>query len=168
MKLMDIDAETLGIPDTDYDVRITMPSNEFSRIVRDLSLLGESVKIEVSKEGVRFISEGEAANGNILLKQSESIGKVSGSSKKEEANEDDDDDEGDEENEEEDSGKKKSKKSKAKVKKEDGDVEMDDDDENEGSKKASDDEGEEEVDEDEDSSKKKRKRAPAKVSRPLR
>ncbi|KAI0823244.1 proliferating cell nuclear antigen, C-terminal domain-containing protein, partial [Trametes gibbosa] len=70
MKLMDIDADTLGIPDTEYDASVTMPSPEFSRIVRDLSQLGESVRIEVSKEGIRFISEGEAANGNILLKQS--------------------------------------------------------------------------------------------------
>ena len=69
MKLMDIDADTLGIPDTEYDASVTLPSAEFSRIVRDLSLLGESVRIEVSKEGIRFVSDGEAANGNILLKQ---------------------------------------------------------------------------------------------------
>ncbi|KAJ3551135.1 hypothetical protein NM688_g4899 [Phlebia brevispora] len=52
LKLMDIDSDTLGIPDTDYDARVTMPSSEFTRIVRDLSQLGESVRIEVSKEGV--------------------------------------------------------------------------------------------------------------------
>lgn len=77
MKLMDIDSDKLGIPDTDYDARVTMPSVEFGRIVRDLSQLGESVRIEVSKEGVRFFTEGEAANGNILLKQTEAVGKVS-------------------------------------------------------------------------------------------
>ena len=71
MKLMDIDADTLGIPETDYDARITMISGEFSRIVRDLNTLGESVRIEVSKEGVRFASDGEAAQGNILLKQTD-------------------------------------------------------------------------------------------------
>ena len=36
MKLMDIDVDTLNIPDTDYDARVTMPSSEFGRIVRDL------------------------------------------------------------------------------------------------------------------------------------
>jgi proliferating cell nuclear antigen len=71
MKLMDIDADTLGIPDTDYDARVTMTASEFTRIVRDLMSLGESVRIEVSKEGVRFASEGEAAQGNILLKQTD-------------------------------------------------------------------------------------------------
>ena len=70
MKLMDIDQEHLGIPDTQYDATITMSSAEFQRICRDLGALGESVKIEASKEGVRFSSEGEVGNGSVLLKQS--------------------------------------------------------------------------------------------------
>ncbi|CAE6464995.1 unnamed protein product [Rhizoctonia solani] len=68
MKLMDIDIDTLGIPDTDYDATIIMQSAEFARIVRDLSALGESVKIEATKEGIRFSADGEAANGSVLLK----------------------------------------------------------------------------------------------------
>ena len=118
MKLMDIDADTLGIPETDYDASVTMPSAEFGRIVRDLSLLGESVRIEVSKEGIRFVSDGEAANGNILLKQSAEAAKKGSSSKRK-----NDDDEEDEPEEEEgadvsdgEGGKKKIKKEK-KVKK---------------------------------------------------
>ena len=138
MKLMDIDSESLGIPDTEYDARVTMPSGEFTRIVRDLSLLGESVRIEVSKEGVKFASEGEAANGSVLLKQTEAARE-----KYENYGKDDDE-----------------------VKEEkDGDVEMDDD---EGEFKAkSDDEGEEEQeeeDEDEKPKSKKRKKASSKVS----
>lgn len=69
MKLMDIDQEHLGIPDTQYDATITMSSAEFQRICRDLAALGESVKIEASKEGVRFSSEGEVGSGSVLLKQ---------------------------------------------------------------------------------------------------
>ena len=116
MKLMDIDADTLGIPDTEYDASVTLPSAEFSRIVRDLSLLGESVRIEVSKEGIRFVSDGEAANGNILLKQSAEASSKGSSSKRK-----DDDDEEDEPEDEEDAdvsdgegGKKKIKKEKVK------------------------------------------------------
>lgn len=48
-----------------------MPSSEVMRIVLDFSSLGESVKIEVSKDSVRFASAGEAANENIPLKQTE-------------------------------------------------------------------------------------------------
>src|SRR5262245_55623000 len=69
MKLMDIDADTLQIPDTDYNARVTMSSAEFSRIVRDLSLLEHADRDW--KEGVRFASDGEAANGNVLLKETE-------------------------------------------------------------------------------------------------
>lgn len=149
---MDIDADQLGIPDTDYEARVTMPSSEFTRIVRDLSLLGESVRIEVSKEGVRFTSEGEAANGNVLLKHSDGkIGKVQAKS------------EPDEEDDEEEGSSKK-----AKVKKEkDDDVDMDEDQEQEF-KPNSDDEGEDEQEQDEDeesgNSKKRKKKVLSEVS----
>ncbi len=107
---MDIDTDALGIPDTEYDARITMPSSEFSRLVRDLSSLGESVRIDVSKEGVRFTCDGEAANANVLLRQSDGpIGKVKKTKPKEE-------------DEDEPSSSKK-------VKKEDPDVEMEEDQE---------------------------------------
>jgi len=42
LKLMDIDQEHLGIPDTEYAATISMPSSEFSRICRDLMALSES------------------------------------------------------------------------------------------------------------------------------
>ncbi|KAF5380186.1 hypothetical protein D9615_006185 [Tricholomella constricta] len=154
MKLMDIDSDTLGIPDTEYDARVTMPSAEFTRIVRDLSLLGESVRIEVSKEGVRFASDGEAANGSVLLRQSDSssIGKVTQSKSKTLKKEDGADDEvvdvdADDDEEEAPDGKKIKKEKKVKKEGADGDVDMDDDEE---FKARSDDEGEDEQDENED------------------
>ena len=49
MKLSDIDFDTLGIPETKYELRVTMASSEFSRIVRDLSQLGDNFCIEVSR-----------------------------------------------------------------------------------------------------------------------
>ena len=165
MKLMDIDADTLGIPDTDYDARITMLSSEFTRIVRDLLSLGESVRIEVSKEGVRFASDGEAAQGNILLKQTDAARE-----RYENYGKDDDDQEKDvkEEDvkEEDDEEKPKKAKKAKKVKKEEGvedeDAEMasGNDDEAEFQAK-SEDEGEEEVS---DSENKKRKRPAASSS----
>ena len=125
MKLMDIDSDSLGIPDTEYDARVTMPSSEFTRIVRDLSQLGESVRIEVSKEGVRFASEGEAANGSVLLRQVHgatiSGGKLTAGT--EEAKEDADGD-GEDADAEGSTSKKKIKKEK----KDNEDVEMNDED----------------------------------------
>jgi proliferating cell nuclear antigen len=100
MKLMDIDQEHLGIPDTQYDATITMSSSEFQRICRDLGALGESVKIEASKEGVRFSSEGEVGTGSVLLKQSAGTDRGGGGRKKEVKRDPDQDEEEEEEEEE--------------------------------------------------------------------
>ncbi|WVQ63520.1 proliferating cell nuclear antigen (pcna) [Kwoniella botswanensis] len=131
MKLMDIDQEHLGIPDTQYDATITMSSSEFQRICRDLAALGESVKIEASKEGVRFSSEGEVGNGSVLLKQSAGTDRSAGSSSKkavkrdpdeedeEEIEEDEkpeiDDEEGEDEQDDEDRSKKRKSNGKSKT-----------------------------------------------------
>ena len=167
MKLMDIDSDTLGIPDTEYDARVTMPSSEFTRIVRDLSQLGESVRIEVSKEGVRFASEGEAANGSVLLRQAEGAASTTGGkiTAKKDGDGDGEDAGGEDEDEAEGSTSQKKKKEKVKKeKKDDEDVEMEDEDgekDDDEFKSKSDDEGEEEVndeEEEEDGGSKKRKK----------
>jgi len=41
-KLMDIDSEHLGIPDTEYKCTVRMPSGEFQRIIRDISIFGDT------------------------------------------------------------------------------------------------------------------------------
>jgi len=46
IKLMDIDQEHLGIPETEYSASITLPSAEFQRICRDLSQLSESGRVD--------------------------------------------------------------------------------------------------------------------------
>lgn len=140
MKLMDIDMDELGIPDTEYDATVVMPSVEFGRIVRDLSNLGESVKIEVSKEGVRFSADGEAANGSVLLKQTESVRKLAKSPKKGESSkktngkvkkEEDDDEEMDEDKEEDDGGTYKAPEDEEDPKEDEEDQNENDDDEEE-------------------------------------
>ena len=83
MKLMDIDQEHLGIPDTSYDATVTLASSEFARICRDLSALGESVRIDANKDGVRFTCEGEIGNGSVLLKPTGSGVRSGGKVKKE-------------------------------------------------------------------------------------
>lgn len=75
MKLMNLDTEHLGIPDTEYACVIKMPSGEFSRICRDLSVLGDSVIICCTKDGVRFSAKGDLGNGNIKLAQSANVDK---------------------------------------------------------------------------------------------
>ncbi|MBW0549657.1 hypothetical protein O181_089372 [Austropuccinia psidii MF-1] len=124
MKMMDIDIEHLGIPETIYDAEISMPSAEFGQIIRDLKEMGESLRIEATKEGVKFSANGDVGKGSVILKpttKTKKTGKTKGSD--DEDNDDDDDaqdkDQSDEEDDEEDT---KKKRRKPKVKKEaDGD-----------------------------------------------
>ena len=73
MKIMDIDSEHLGIPDQDYDAVIKMPSQEFTRIIRDLSQFGDTVTIACTKDGIRFSCSGDTGTGSITLRNSSSI-----------------------------------------------------------------------------------------------
>lgn len=75
MKLMNLDQEHLGIPETDYACVVRMPSHEFARICRDLTQFGDSVSIMCTKEGVRFSSSGDSGTANIKLSQTSSVDK---------------------------------------------------------------------------------------------
>ncbi|KAL9235327.1 hypothetical protein vseg_010092 [Gypsophila vaccaria] len=75
MKLMDIDTEHLGIPEADYHAILRMPSPEFARICRDLSTIGDTVVISVTKEGVKFSTSGDIASANTFLKHNTTVDK---------------------------------------------------------------------------------------------
>jgi hypothetical protein len=68
LKLMDIDSEHLGIPETEYSATIRMPASEYSRIVRDLSSIGDTVTISATKEGVKFSTQGDVGTANITIR----------------------------------------------------------------------------------------------------
>lgn len=90
LKLMDIDADHLGIPETDFDAVVKMSSSEFQRICRDMTILGETgmnyfnivhwytVGIQVTKEGVRFSVAGEVGNGVVMLKSGSAVDDTDG------------------------------------------------------------------------------------------
>lgn len=75
MKLMNLDQEHLGIPETDFSCVIRMPSAEFARIVRDLAQFGESIVISCTKEGVRFSTHGDIGNANVKIAQTNNYDK---------------------------------------------------------------------------------------------
>merc|ERR1719385_145664 len=68
LKLNDIDQEQLGIPDTEYETIIEMPSSEFQRICRDLAAIGDTVTISVTKQGVKFSVNGDIGSGDMTIK----------------------------------------------------------------------------------------------------
>jgi proliferating cell nuclear antigen len=68
LKLMDIDSESLEIPSTPYKCIVTLPSAEFQRICREITIIGDSVKISANKEGVTFSVDGDLGSGNVVLR----------------------------------------------------------------------------------------------------
>ncbi|KAI2618453.1 proliferating cell nuclear antigen [Hypoxylon sp. NC1633] len=75
LKLMDIDQEHLGIPETDYAATISMPSSEFRRICTDLMAMSESVTIDASKDGVKFSCNGDIGSGAVTLRSHQNVDK---------------------------------------------------------------------------------------------
>lgn len=75
MKLMNLDQEHLGIPETDYSCVVRMPAMEFARICRDLAQFGESVVICCTKEGVKFSASGDVGSANVKLAQTSTVDK---------------------------------------------------------------------------------------------
>ncbi|MQL95832.1 hypothetical protein Taro_028503 [Colocasia esculenta] len=75
MKLMDIDSEHLGIPEAEYHAIVHMPSSEFQRICKDLSSIGDTVVISVTKEGVKFSTRGDIGAANIVCRQNTTVDK---------------------------------------------------------------------------------------------
>jgi len=68
LKLMDIDTPHLGIPKTQYKCVVQMSAQEFQRICREISIIGDTVKISASKEGVKFAVSGDMGTGSIICK----------------------------------------------------------------------------------------------------
>lgn len=75
LKLMDIDSEHLGIPKTEYNCMIQMPSAEFARIMKDLAVIGDTCTIACDKDGVNFSVSGDLGKGNIMVRNNTSVDK---------------------------------------------------------------------------------------------
>jgi proliferating cell nuclear antigen len=73
LKLMEIEAESMGIPEEmEYKSKVTMSSNEFAKIVRDMQVFGDTVNIRVERDGVRFSSSGDVGEGFVHLRSDSS------------------------------------------------------------------------------------------------
>ena len=73
LKLMEIDVENLGIPDTKYSCKVTMPSAELQRIVRDLKILGDTCTISVFATCIRFTVKGDTGKGSVFLRNKDEV-----------------------------------------------------------------------------------------------
>ena len=71
LNLITLDSEHLGIPETSYTSEITMNSNDFTKLCRELHQLSETVTIEASTMNVKFSIDGEVGSGTIEIKTNE-------------------------------------------------------------------------------------------------
>merc|ERR1719189_2072259 len=78
LKLMDIDSEHLGIPETDYKTKVKMSATEFQRICRDLAVLGDTLTIGVNKDNVQFSVAGEIGKGEMTVNASTASDEMEG------------------------------------------------------------------------------------------
>jgi len=68
LKLMEIDTEHLGIPETEYETCVQMSSTELMRICRDLASFGDTITITVSKQEISFSATGDMGKGMMSLR----------------------------------------------------------------------------------------------------
>ena len=71
LKLIKIDSEPLGIPETEYSATIMITSSEYRRISSEMITLGDTMQIGISKEGIKFEVEGDIGKATVFLKQME-------------------------------------------------------------------------------------------------
>lgn len=67
MRLMDIDAEYIEVPDLACDCSLRMPTTEFQKIVRDLSIVGDSCELRVDDSGVVFTASGDMGDASFAV-----------------------------------------------------------------------------------------------------
>jgi proliferating cell nuclear antigen len=70
LKLMEIEGESMGIPEQEFSAVVSMPSSEFAKMCRDMTIFGDSVNVEVSREGVKFRANGDIGEGYTMLRSS--------------------------------------------------------------------------------------------------
>eukprot|EP01064_Diplonema_japonicum_P006929 TRINITY_DN1472_c2_g2_i3.p1 TRINITY_DN1472_c2_g2~~TRINITY_DN1472_c2_g2_i3.p1 ORF type:complete len:340 (+),score=116.57 TRINITY_DN1472_c2_g2_i3:68-1087(+) len=73
MKLMEIDSESLGIPQQEYKAAVQLPSSEFAKICKDIANFGDTVTVEVTKDHVAFSASGDIGSGKVVLKASKHL-----------------------------------------------------------------------------------------------
>uniref|UniRef100_A0A7S1LP66 DNA sliding clamp PCNA n=1 Tax=Neobodo designis TaxID=312471 RepID=A0A7S1LP66_NEODS len=68
LKLMEIDAESMSIPEMTYSTTIKLGSADFAKICRDMAIFGDTVTIAVSREGVKFSASSDFGEGFVFLR----------------------------------------------------------------------------------------------------
>lgn len=67
LKLMDVDSQSVVLPPTRFPYAITMPSGDFQKLCRDLSQVGDTVRIKSQGNELIFICRGDSAEQETVI-----------------------------------------------------------------------------------------------------
>ncbi|CAM9094888.1 unnamed protein product [Ectocarpus sp. 12 AP-2014] len=67
MRLMDIDADYIEVPDLACDCTLRVPTVEFQKIVRDANIVGDTCELRVDESGVVFSASGDMGDASFAL-----------------------------------------------------------------------------------------------------
>lgn len=76
LKMLDIDAEQLVIPNAEHIASVTMDSQEWAKNMRNLSSIAEIVEIEVFDGKITFRTMGDETDGYVEIVQVNTPGVV--------------------------------------------------------------------------------------------
>lgn len=69
LKLLDIDENEINIPDVEINCIITMPSNDFQRLCRDMSHLSDAIEIISEGDELKLRCDGDFASQETIIGQ---------------------------------------------------------------------------------------------------
>ena len=71
LNLLDISDEDISIPPAVFESELTLPSNDFQKLIRDMTNIGEYVEIKSIGNTLMFNCEGDFANQETILSETQ-------------------------------------------------------------------------------------------------
>ncbi|CEF63451.1 Proliferating cell nuclear antigen [Strongyloides ratti] len=73
VRLVDLDNEHLGIPEQEYSVVLQMPSSDFMKTCKDLSMFSDTLCIAANKSSIEFSATGDNGSSKVTYNKSSSL-----------------------------------------------------------------------------------------------
>ena len=70
LKLMEIEAEAMQLPDMEYRCKISMNAQDFAKVCKDMAIFGDTVTVAVARSGVTFSATSDFAEGSSTFRVS--------------------------------------------------------------------------------------------------
>eukprot|EP00494_Astrolonche_serrata_P032802 UN33071 len=67
--VIESDADAMEVPSKRFANEVSLPSNQFAKIIADLTVIGTSVQIDCDKNHITFSTTGELGKGQVTLEE---------------------------------------------------------------------------------------------------